>query len=367
MSFLTPVTPTAPEVLPPARPVETLLADVLLDYVRRDPNQNFTLWLANTLAQRGDLTPQVAQATAQSIFSYITDAHQLRQDLRQHLDTGKARSNWLAKQLESIAQITHSQPAEVAALGEMLASHTSTPVTPLRDWNDISRIAIAKGIEQQSLAATAQSLLESSSYKLATDTTTSLLQGHPQAQQLVQAFIEGKLDTTQASALQATLAGTTAVAAQQGMLGSEVQRAMKFGELIPAWFAQNTYVGTENARVLHSAGTGEIDPLQALNEMADVAAAAVTRTALEVCKEAGGKLGEMLAKGVPWVGHLISPIGRKVGEFLGEQVGKFVGSTAGEIIRNGVEKVKNVARAVVSEIKEVGKAFFHTITLGLFS
>jgi hypothetical protein len=192
MSLPTPVTRTAPEVLPPTRPVETLLADVLLDYVRRDPNQNFTLWLANTLAQRGDLTPQAAQATAQSIFGYITDVHQLRKDLRQHLDTGKARSSWLAKQLERVAQITHSQPAEVAALGEMLASHTQPPTSaaPLCDWNDISRIAIAKGIEQQSLIATAQSLLENGTHKLATDTATSLLQDHPQAQQLVQAFIE---------------------------------------------------------------------------------------------------------------------------------------------------------------------------------
>jgi nitrogenase molybdenum-iron protein alpha/beta subunit len=172
---------------------------------------------------------------------------------------------------------------------------------------------------------------------------------------------EGKLDAAQASALQATLASTTAVAAQQGMLGSEVQRAMKAGELIPAWFAQNTYVGTENARVLHAAGTGEIDPLQALDEMADVAAAAVTRTALEVCKEAGGKLGEMLAKGVPWAGHLISPFGRRVGEFLGEKVGEFVGSTAGQAIREGVEKVKDVARAVVSKVADVAERAYSAI------
>lgn len=364
MSDSTVIHPGVADILPPAQPVAELLSALVLDYARRDGRQALNDWLADTLARRAGVDRTAALATASQLLAYLEDSQSLRQELRQHLDQGKSRSSWIARQVEQIARDTQSAPAEVAALGELLAGKSPASAEPVKlpDWNEMSRIKLAKDIEQQNLLQAASGVVEDGARQWAGQSISGLLKDHPDSARLAQQFIAGELDLGSRAGLQATLAAGTEIAVRQGLLGAEMKRALDDGALIPTWFAHNTFVGTENASLLHAAGTGQLDPTQALDQMADVATVAVTRSTREVCQRVGGRIGEVLAMKVPYVGPFLAPIGRKLGEFVGAVVGEVAGSVVGTVIKKGVEVVKKVASTVVSGAVKVAKAAIHFMT-----
>lgn len=363
MSDSTVIQPPVDDILPPARSAAELLSALVLDYARRDGRLLLNDWLADVLVQRAGVDRAVALDTVGQWLGYLQDSHQLRQDLRRHLDLGKSRGSWIARQVEQIARDTGAAPAEVAALGELLAGRLPGPGQPakLPDWNEMSRIALAKGIEQQNRLQAASGVVEEGARERAALSIEGWLKEHPDSARLARQFIQGELDLASRAGLQATLAAGTVIAVRQGLLGPELKRALDDGRLIPAWFAHQTFVGTENASLLHAAGTGQLDPLQALDQMADVATAAVTRTTREVCQRAGGRIGEALAMKVPYVGAFLAPVGRKVGELVGSAVGTVAGGVVGKVIRKGVEVVKTTARKIASEVAAVAKSAWNTV------
>lgn len=369
MSDSTVITPSPAEILPPVQPMAELLSALVLDYARRDGGLPLDGWLADTLARHAGVDRVAALETARQLLGYLDDSQSLRQDLRQHLDRGKSRGSWIARQVEQIARDTHCKPAEVAALGELLAGKIPEPgqTAELPDWNEMSRIALARGIEQQNLLQAASGVVEDGARDWAGQSIDSLLKAHPDSARLAQQFIAGELDLRSRAGLQATLAAGTEIATRQGLLGPEMKRALDDGQLIPAWFAHHTFVGTENASVLHAAGSGQLDPTQALDQMVDVATVAVTRTTREVCKRVGGQIGLVLAMKVPFVGPFLAPVGRKVGELVGTAVGEVAGSVVGKVIRKGVEVVKKVATTVASGVVKVAKSVANALTFGLLA
>jgi hypothetical protein len=237
----------------------------------------------------------------------------------------------------------------------------------LPNWNEMSRIALAKGIEQQNLLQVASDVVEDGARQWAGQSISGLLKDHPDSARLAEQFIAGELDLRSRAGLQATLAAGTEIAVRQGLLGPELKRALDDGALIPAWFAHNTFVGTENASLLHAAGTGQLDPAQALDQMADVATVAVTRTMREVCQRVGGQIGQVLALKVPFVGPFLVPVGRQVGEWVGTAVGVVAGSVAGTWIKKGVEVVKKVATKVVSGVTKAAQKVANFLSFGLLA
>ena len=361
--------PGVADILPPAQPLAELLASLVLDYVRRDGRLALNDWLADTLTQCAGVDRAAALDTASQLLVYLEDSHSLRQDLRQHLDKGKSRSSWIARQVEQIARDTQSAPAEVAALGELLAGKapvSGEPVT-LPDWNEMSRIVLAKGIEQQNLLQVASDVVEDGARQWAGQSISGLLKEHPDSARLAEQFIAGELDLRSRAGLQATLAAGTEIAVRQGLLGPELKRALDDGALIPAWFAHNTFVGTENVSLLHAAGTGQLDPAQALDQMADIATVAVTRTMREVCKRVGGQIGQVLALKVPFVGAFLAPVASQVGELVGTAVGVVAGGVVGVAIRKGVEVVKKVATKVAAGVAKVARGALNALKRSIFA
>lgn len=359
--------PGTPENQPTAQPVAALLAEMVLQYAQRDASQALNDWLADTLVQRTGAAPKAARETAQSITSYLQDSHTLRADLRAHVDKGKSRSSWIASQIERIASDHQASPTDVAALSELLSGQASAEGTSAapRDWNDISRIAFAKDLEQQQLLHAAGTVLEDGARQWAGSAVDVWLQEQPQSAALAQKLLRGELDVNNASGLQATLAIATDIATRQGLLGSDLRQAQERGELIPEWFAQNTFIGTENARTLYAVGTGKLDASEAIDRMADTATAAVVNTTRVVCRKIGGELGHKLGMALgakfPFLLPFAAPLGRKVGEFLGDAVGKLAGSAAGKAIHKGVEMLKSGARAVVSAAKNVARGAVNAV------
>ena len=359
--------PGTPENQPTAQPVAALLAEMVLEYAQRDASQALNDWLADALVQRTGAAPEAARETAQSITSYLQDSHTLRADLRAHVDKGKSRSSWIASQIERIASDHQASPADVAALSALLSGQTSaegSPASP-RDWNDISRIAFAKDLEQQQLLHTAGTVLEDGARQWASSAVDVWLKEQPQSAALAQKLLRGELDVQSASGLQATLAIATDIATRQGLLGSDMRQAQERGELIPEWFAQNTFIGTENARTLYAVGTGQLDASEAIDRMAETATAAVVSTTRVVCRKIGGELGQKLGMALgakfPFLLPFAAPLGRKVGEFLGDAVGRLAGSAAGKAIYKGVELAQSGARAVLSAVKNVAQGAVNAV------
>jgi len=369
MSDSTVIHPAAADILPPARPVAELLSALVVEYARRDGQQALNDWLADALARHASVDRAVASDSASQLIGYLQDSQQLRQDLSRHLEQGKSRSSWIARQVEQIARDTRSAPAEVAALGELLAGKTPEPGlgAKLPDWNEMSRIVLVKGIEQQNLLQTASSVVEDGARQWAAQSIDGLLKEHPDSARLARQLIEGELDLGSRAGLQATLAAGTEIAVRQGLLGPELKRALDDGQLIPAWFAHQTFVGTENASVLHAAGTGQLDPTEALDQMADVATVAVTRTTREVCKRVGGQIGQALAMKVPYVGAFLAPVASQVGELVGTVVGVVAGSVAGAAIKKGVEVVKTTAKRMVAGAAKIVQSAANFLKLSLFA
>ena len=353
--------PGTPENQPTAQPVAALLAEMVLQYAQRDASQALNDWLADALVQRTGATPEAARATAHSITSYLQDSHTLRADLRAHVDKGKSRSSWIASQIERIASDHQASPADVAALSELLSGQTSAEgaTAAPRDWNDISRIAFAKDLEQQQLLHAAGAVLDDGARQWADSAIDVWLKEQPRSATLAQKLLRGELDVQSATGLQATLAVATDIAARQGLLGDDLRQAQERGELIPEWFAQNTFIGTENARTLYAVGTGELDASEAIDRMAETATASLVSTTRVMCRKIGGELGQKLgmavAAKIPFLAPFAAPLGRKVGEFLGDTVGRLAGSAAGKVIHKGVELAKSGARAVVSVGKNVAQ------------
>ncbi len=372
MSDSTVIHPGVADILPPVQPMAELLSALVLDYARRDGGLPLDGWLADALARRAGVDRVAALDTARQLLSYLDDSQSLKQELRQHLEHGKSRSSWIARQVEQIARDTQSAPVEVAALGELLAGKAPASAESAKSpaWNEMSRIALAKGIERQNLLQVASDVVEDGARDWAGQAASGWLKEHPDSARLARQFIQGELDPASRAGLQATLAAGTEIATRQGLLGPEMKRALDDGRLIPAWFAHHTFVGTENASLLHAVGSGQIDPTQALDQMADVATVAVTRTLREVCQRVGGRIGQALAMKLPYVGAFLAPVGQKVGELVGTAVGVVAGSVAGTAIRKGVEVVKKVATTVVSgaiKVAKVAKSVFNTMTFGFFA
>ena len=359
--------PGTPENQPTAQPVAALLAEMVLQYAQRDASQALNDWLADALVQRTSATPEAARATAHSITSYLQDSHTLRADLRAHVDKGKSRSSWIASQIERIASDHQASPADVAALSELLSGQTSAEgaTAAPRDWSAISRIAFAKDLEQQQLLHAAGAVLEDGARQWADSAVDVWLKEQPHSAALAQKLLRGELDVQSATGLQATLAIATDIATRQGLLGSDMRQAQERGELVPEWFAQNSFIGTENARTLYAVGTGELDANEAIDRMAETATASLISTTRVMCRKIGGelghKLGTALGMKLPFLAPFAAPLGRKVGEFLGDTVGKLAGSAAGKVMRKGVELAKSAARTVVSAAKNIAQGAVNAV------
>ncbi len=344
-----------------------MLADWLHAYARRDRSQSLDEWLAEMIERRAVMAREQALREAVEIIGYIDDGHALHDDLRQHRRKGKSRSSWIAQKVESVAEWAQANPADIAAVLALLTGgrrdgvpdHATDGDWALRlprkktepfVWNDVSRIDVATLIEQCARGGSAQDVLDQAGRDLLSEAADRLLADHPQARQLVQDYLEGRLDPVLRNGMQATLASATALAARRGLLGSEVLEFVQGDTVMPGWFAHQTLLGTERMRVLHDLGSGRLDADEALDRLADHTTAMSTKALKDICGRVGGQIGEKLAGMIPWIGPFLSPVGRKVGRWLGDKVGEFAGGKVGQAVSKGVSYVKNTAQKVVSSV-----------------
>lgn len=362
--------------LPASAEASAILAEWLREYARRDRSVSFDQWLVEMIEHRAELARELAMREAGEVIDYIGESHTLHDDLRQHRWRGNSRSSWIARQVEQVATWAHAQPSDIAALMAMLTGQAAPPNHAtdgdwkLRypwlergNWNDVTRIDIGGYIEQCARGRSAGDVLEQGARDVLGDAAQRLLADYPEASRLVQDYLQGRLDPTLRNGLQATLASATALAARRGLMGPELLEFVQGGDaLLPGWFAHQTWLGTERMRVLHDLGAGRLDADEAIDLLADQTTAMTTKALKAVCKRVGGEIGATLVSYVPIVGKFLSPVGRKVGGWLGEQVAGFAGSKVGQAVRQGVSAVKNVAEKAYSAAKSFVSSAVSTVS-----
>lgn len=206
------------------------------------------------------------------------------------------------------------------------------------DWNETSKIDIAKNIGEKAGAAALLSVGFQGARILGRRIWNGITgKENNRAEEDLQEFVQSSLKSAATSGLTVAVTGGITVAVKSGWLGKVLKNT-------PAGRIANAVcIGIENAKVLHKFATGEITGEEALDQAANV-----------TCSFVGGLVGG--AKGASvgaGLGIALGPIGAALGGIVGGVAGGIAGSTVGQAIYEGG---KNFASTVVDTVKSVGSA-----------
>lgn len=215
------------------------------------------------------------------------------------------------------------------------------------DWNDASRMDIAKNIGKQAFVAAAFTAGFQGARILGRRVWNSMTGKENQSgNEDLKEFFESSIQSSKHVGIQVAVSGALVVAAKNGWIN--VLKNTPAGEI-----ANIAHVGIENAKCLYKFAKGEMSATETLNAMGNTNASAV-----------GGLYGAMegAAYGLAFGG---------VGAFVGAVVGGIAGSAIGETVYEGgkaiVKTAANVIKSTYEGAKSVAKSVFHTVTFGLFS
>ena len=211
---------------------------------------------------------------------------------------------------------------------------------PQYDWNDVSRIDIAKSIGKHALAGAAIAT-GFQGVRVLARRTWNWLQGeeNPPASADLREFFESAIMTAPPVALQTAFGAAAAVAARRGWLGGALKTAPTAG------IAVAVNVGLENARVLFKLGRGELNGEQALDAMGSCTCSAVGGLALA---GKGALAGSVLGLG-------------PIGSFIGGIGGYMAGSRIGEFVWEGGKAIARTVATVAKEVWEAGRSVVRSL------
>lgn len=177
-------------------------------------------------------------------------------------------------------------------------------------WNEYNLQELAQNIGTQAAAGVA---LLTGLEEPASMAEQQLEDEYTAAGAVLRAVLAGQIDS---KAVKEAIAGSLLVAAERGLM-----EALPKGTHVEA-FAHLSHMAIENEKVLYQVATDAITPLEALDRMADVRAAAV----VNFCAEAGEQIGEKIGTFFfgPVEGKVCAAIGRIIGQKIGEGVMKLL-------------------------------------------
>jgi hypothetical protein len=206
------------------------------------------------------------------------------------------------------------------------------------DWNETSRIDIAKNIGQKAGAAALLSVGFQGARILGRRIWNGITgKENNSAEEDLQEFVQSSLKSAATSGLTVAVTGGVTVAVKSGWLGNALKNT-------PAGRIANAVcIGIENAKILCKFAKGEITGAEALDQ-------AGSATCSLVGGLAGGANGASIGAAL---GTALGPVGTAIGGVVGGVVGGIAGSTVGEAIYEGGKKIVST---VVDSIKSVGSA-----------
>jgi len=358
--------------------------EVILSFIRSYDQHRDEIPLDQWLTQEFNKYPHLwknnveVESVARTLIDSITRTNRHKESLQRHLDKGKSTANWLAKELEQDAQDNPDLNLREYAVQvqDMLASanvslaqtlkpdirHTTVPTSVAIDsttvatekqptiWDENSRLAIAKDINNQALLNAA---LNASYHgaRILGQRTWNWMRGHENAPSSValQEFFDSSLKSTRHIGAQVAVSGGVVVAAKSGWLSF-------FRDTPAEVIATTTYTGLERAKALYKLGQGDILADTAINAIEQTTMVAA-RSLAQVVEQKGTQLGAQWGAAL---GSVFGPGGTAVGGLVGGIAGRLAGKAVGALIEKGGRKIVEVAskvvRKVTETIKEIGSA-----------
>lgn len=358
--------------------------EVIWSFIRSYDQHRHEMLLDQWLTQEFNKYPHLwennaeVESVARTLIDSITRTNRHKESLQRHLDKGKSTANWLVKELEQDAQDNPDLNLDEYAgqVQDMLASanvslaqtlkpdirRTTVPtgvaiggttvVTEKQPiiWDENSRLAIAKDINNQALLNAA---LNASYHgaRILGQRTWNWMRGHENAPTSValQEFFDSSLKSTQHIGAQVAVSGGVVVAAKSGWLSL-------FRDTQAEVIATTTYTGLERAKALYKLGQGDILADTAINAIEQTTMVA-TRSLAQTVEQKGAQLG---AKWGAALGSVFGPGGTAVGGLVGGITGRLAGKAVGALIEKGGRKIVEVAskvvRKVTDTIREIGSA-----------
>jgi hypothetical protein len=214
------------------------------------------------------------------------------------------------------------------------------------DWNDASRMEIAKGIGKQALIGAAFSAGFQGARILGRRVWNNLTGKENQtANEDMQEFFTSSIKSAANVGVQVAVSGALVVAVKSGWIKA-LAKNTPIGQI-----ANIAYVAMENAKCLFKLAKGEMTGEETLDAMGNTT----------FCTVAG-------IAGVMAVG-LLGLTG--VGGFVGAVVGGIAGSAIAEPLYQGAKAIVKTAAKVIQStyegVKSVAKSVFNTVTFGLFA
>jgi hypothetical protein len=206
------------------------------------------------------------------------------------------------------------------------------------DWNETSRVDIAKNIGKKAGAAAILAVGFQGARILGRRIWNGLTgKENNSAEEDVQEFVESSFKSAGTAGLMVAVTGGVTVAVKSGWLG-QVLKNTPAGRI-----ANAVCLGIENAKILYKYATGELSGEEALDQ-------AGSATCSLVGGLAGGAKGASIGAAI---GLSLGPVGSVIGGVVGGVVGGIAGSTIGEAIYAGGKKIVST---VVNTVKAVGSA-----------
>lgn len=216
------------------------------------------------------------------------------------------------------------------------------------DWNETSRIDIAKNIGKKSGAAALLSLGFQGARILGRRIWNGVTgKKNNSAEEDLQEFLQSSLKSAATSGLTVAVTGGLTVAVKSGWLGNALKNT-------PAGrIANAACIGIENAKILCKYAKGELTGEEALDQ-------AGSATCCLVGGLAAGTKGASIGVAL---GTALGPIGTVIGGIVGGVVGGIAGSTVGEAIYEGgkkivttiVDKIKSISSTVREGVSAIGR------------
>lgn len=206
------------------------------------------------------------------------------------------------------------------------------------DWNETSRIDIAKNIGRKASTAALLSVGFQGARILGQRIWNGITgKDNKSVEEDLQEFVQSSLKSAATSGLTVAVTGAVTVAVKSGWLGKVLKNT-------PAGRIANAVcIGIENTKILYKFANGEITGAEALDQ-------AGSATCSLVGGLAGGTKGASIGAGL---GTVLGPVGTAIGGVVGGVVGGIAGSTVGEAIYEGGKKIIST---VVDTVKSVGSA-----------
>ncbi|OQW98739.1 MAG: hypothetical protein BWK73_51850 [Thiothrix lacustris] len=196
------------------------------------------------------------------------------------------------------------------------------------DWNDASRIAIAKNIGKQALVGAAFTASMQGTRILGRRVWNKITgKQNPPASDDLKEFFESSLKSTAHISIQVAVSGAVVVAAKSGWFGALMKNSPA-GRIVIA-----TYVAMENAKILYKFSKGEISGVEALDAMG-------CTTVSTVVSLVGAAEGAVI--GATW-GVAFGPVGIAVGGLVGSIVGGMAGRFVGETVYEDGKRIMQTA------------------------